>query len=455
MSILENAELDLDVDKIREYDKKYNLHSWSAQKKLQPLVITKAEGIYFWDSNGKKYFDMSSQLVNVNIGHGNKKVIAAIKRQADKMPFMGPGYAVDVRAKLAAKVIEKAPDNMAKVFFTLGGSDSNENAIKMAKLVTGRFKIFSRYRSYHGASFGAANLSGEPRRYTCEPGIPGFVKFFDPYVYREKIRFKSEKEASEFYLSKLREQLIYEGTDKVAAIVIESVTGSNGVIIPPEGYLKGIRKLCDEFGIIMVCDEVMAGWGRTGEWFACNNWDVKPDIITFAKGITCGYVPLGGVIVSKKIADYFDDNVLMCGLTYNAHPLSCAAGCATIDVYDEENLVENSKKMGVILGQKLEEIKEKHSSVGDVRYIGLFSAVELVKDRETREALVPYGKDPDGIMPEIVGMLKEAGFSTYSHESCLMIAPPLIINKEELGEAMDIFDKVMYSIDEFVKKLKK
>lgn len=455
MASLENAELDLDVDKIREYDKKYNLHSWSAQKKLQPLVITKAEGIYFWDSNGKKYFDMSSQLVNVNIGHGNKKVIAAIKRQADKMPFMGPGYAVDVRAKLAAKVIEKAPDNMAKVFFTLGGSDSNENAIKMAKLVTGRFKIFSRYRSYHGASFGAANLSGEPRRYTCEPGIPGFVKFFDPYVYREKIRFKSEKEASEFYLSKLREQLIYEGTDKVAAIVIESVTGSNGVIIPPEGYLKGIRKLCDEFGIIMVCDEVMAGWGRTGEWFACNNWDVKPDIITFAKGITCGYVPLGGVIVSKKIADYFDDNVLMCGLTYNAHPLSCAAGCATIDVYDEENLVENSKNMGIILGQKLEEIKEKHSSVGDVRYIGLFSAVELVKDRETREALVPYGKDPDGIMPEIVGMLKEAGFSTYSHESCLMIAPPLIINKEELEEAMGIFDKVMYSIDEFVKKLKK
>ncbi|QXE18659.1 aminotransferase class III-fold pyridoxal phosphate-dependent enzyme [Clostridium sp. 001] len=455
MAVLEDTELDLEVDQIREYDKKYNLHSWSAQKNLKPLVITKAEGIYFWDSDGKKYFDMSSQLVNVNVGHGNKKIIEAIKRQAEKMPFMGPSYAVDVRAKLAARVIEKAPDNMAKVFFTLGGSDSNENAIKIAKMVTGRFKIFSRYRSYHGASFGAANLSGEPRRYTCEPGIPGFVKFFDPYIYREKVRFESEKEAAKFYLSKLREQLIYEGTDKVAAIVVESVTGSNGVIIPPEGYLQGIRNLCDEFGIVMVCDEVMAGWGRTGEWFACNNWDVKPDIITFAKGITCGYVPLGGVIVSEKIAKFFDDNVLMCGLTYNAHPLACAAGCATLDVYDEENLIENSKKMGVILGQKLEEIKKKHSSVGDVRYIGLFSAVELVKDRETREALVPYGKDPDGIMSKIVGMLKEAGFSTYSHESCLMVAPPLIINKEELEEAMDIFDKVMYSIDEFVKKLKK
>ena len=451
MAVLEDTELDLEVDQIREYDKKYNMHSWSAQKELEPLVITKAEGIYFWDSDGKKYFDMSSQLVNVNVGHGNKKIIEAIKRQADKMSFMGPSYAVDVRAKLAARVIEKAPDNMSKVFFTLGGSDSNENAIKIAKMVTGRFKIFSRYRSYHGASFGAANLSGEPRRYTCEPGIPGFVKFFDPYIYREKIRFESEEEASKFYLSKLREQLIYEGTDKVAVIVVESVTGSNGVIIPPKGYLQGIRKLCDEFGIIMVCDEVMAGWGRTGEWFACNNWNVKPDIITFAKGITCGYVPLGGVIVSEKIAKFFDDNVLMCGLTYNAHPLACAAGCATLDVYDEENLIENSKKMGVILGEKLEKIKQKHASVGDVRYIGLFSAVELVKDKDTREALVPYGKDPEGIMGKIIGMLKEKGFSTYSHENCIMVAPPLIIKKEELEEAMDILDKVLNFVDEYIK----
>ncbi|WP_416176562.1 aminotransferase class III-fold pyridoxal phosphate-dependent enzyme [Clostridium sp.] len=455
MDTVQNKELEMGVENIKKYDKKYNMHSWSAQKTLDPLVITKAEGIYFWDSNGNRYMDMSSQLVNVNIGHGNKKVIDAIKTQAEKMPFMGPAYAVDVRAKLAAKVIEKAPDNMGKVFFTLGGADANENAIKIAKMYTGRFKIFSRYRSYHGASFGAANLSGEPRRYTCEPGIPGFVKFFDPYVYRENIKFESEEKASEFYLGKLREQLIYEGTDSIAAIVIETITGSNGVIIPPKGYLQGIRKLCDEFGIVMVCDEVMAGWGRTGEWFACDNWNVKPDIITFAKGITCGYVPLGGVLVDKKIAEYFDNNVLMCGLTYNAHPLACAAGCATLEVYEEENLIENSKNMGIVLGKYLEKIKEKHSSIGDVRYIGLFSAIELVKDRKTKEPLVPYGKDPNGVMPKIIAMLRKKGFSTYSHESCIMVAPPLIITKEELEEAMNILDEVMYSIDEYVEKLKK
>lgn len=454
METLKNDELDLTADTIKKYDRKYNLHSWSAQKKIDPLVITKAEGIYFWDSTGKKYFDMSSQLVNLNIGHGNRKVIEAIKEQADKMPFMGPGYAVDVRAKLAERVIEKAPDNMDKVFFTLGGADANENAIKIAKMYTGKFKIFSRYRSYHGASFGAANLSGEPRRYTCEPGIPGFVKFFDPYIYREKIKFESEEKATEFYLGKLEEQLIYEGTDKAAAVFIETITGSNGVIIPPKGYLQGIRRLCDKYGILMICDEVMAGWGRTGEWFACNNWNVKPDIITFAKGITCGYVPLGGVLVDKKIAEYFDDNVLMCGLTYNAHLLACAAGCATLEVYEEEKLIENSRNMGAILGEKLEELKEKHSSVGDVRYIGLFSAVELVKDKNTREALVPYGKDPEGRMTKIIGMLKEKGFSTYSHENSIMIAPPLIINKEELEEALDILDDVMDSVDEYVEKLK-
>jgi taurine---2-oxoglutarate transaminase len=441
----------LTVEEIKKYDKSYNLHSWSAQGALNPLVITKAEGIYFWDSDGKRYMDMSSQLVNLNIGHGNKKVIEAIKNQAEKLPFMGPGYAVDVRSELAKKVIEKAPDNMGKVFFTLGGAESNENAIKIAKLVTGRHKIFSRYRSYHGASFGAANLSGEPRRYTCEPGIPGFVKFFDPYIYREDIDFKSEEEASKFYVNKLNEQILYEGPESIAAIFMETITGSNGIIIPPKGYLQGVRTLCDKYGIVMVCDEVMAGWGRTGEWFACNNWNVQPDIITFAKGITCGYVPLGGVIVSKSIAGYFDENTLMCGLTYNAHPLACAAGCATLEVYEEENLIENTKNMGKVLGVELEKIKERHPSVGDVRYIGLFSAIELVKDKNTREALVPYGKDPDKIMGKIIGMLKEQGFSTYSHENCIIIAPPLIIKEEEIKEAMVILDRVLDFVDEYIK----
>lgn len=438
-----NEKTTLTVDEIKKYDKEYNLHSWSAQAKLNPMVITKAEGIYFWDEMGKKYYDMSSQLVNLNIGYGNKKVIEAIQKQAAKLAFTGPGNAIDVRSELAKKVIEVAPDNMGKVFFTLGGADSNENAIKMARMVTGKYKIFSRYRSYHGSTFGAANLTGEPRRYTCEPGIPGFVKFFDPYIYQEKIEFKSEEEASKYYVNKLREQITYEGADTVAAMVLETVTGSNGVIIPPKGYLAGVRALCDEYNIIMICDEVMAGWGRTGEWFACNNWNVKPDIITFAKGITCGYVPLGGVIVNKEIAKYFDDNVLMCGLTYSAHPIGCAAGCATIDVYKEEKLIENSREMGKVLGEELEKLKEKHASVGDVRYIGLFSAVELVRNKDTREPMVPYGKDPEKVMLKLVGMLKKKGFSTYSHESCILVAPPLIIKEHEIKEAMAILDEVL------------
>ncbi len=435
---------------IRSMSKKYNLHSWSVQGTLNPTVVTKAEGIYFWDSDGKKYYDMSSQLVNLNIGHGNKKVIAAIQEQAAKLPFISPAFAIDVRSRLAKEVVEVAPDNMKKVFFTLGGADANENAIKIARLYTGRYKIFSRYRSYHGSTFGAANLTGEPRRYTCEPGIPGFVKFFDPYLYRAGIEFASEEEGAKYYVDKLREQIVYEGPQSVAAVILETVTGSNGVIIPPKGYLQGVRKICDEFGIVMVCDEVMAGWGRTGEWFACDNFGVKPDIISFAKGITCGYVPLGGDIVCGKIADYFDDHKLDCGLTYSAHPIGCAAGLATLQVYREGHLIENSKKMGAVLGRELERLKAKHPSVGDVRYIGLFSAVELIRNTKTKEALVPFGRDPEKIMPKIVGRLIAKGFYTYSHENNILVAPPLIITEPEILEAMRLLDEVLDYADTFV-----
>lgn len=442
---------DLNKEEIKKYDKEYVLHSWSVQGKLDPIVIDKAEGIYFWDADGKKYYDMSSQLVNLNIGYGNKKVADAISEQVAKLPFIGPSFAVDVKSELARRIIEIAPDNMGKVFFTLGGADANENAIKMARMYTGRRKVFSRYRSYHGSTMGSGNLTGEPRRFACEmTPIPGYVKFFDPYIYREAIDFKDEKEASKFYLAKLREQIIYEGPDSVAAIEVETVTGSNGCIIPPDGYLQGIRNICDEFGIMMICDEVMMGFGRTGEYFACDNWGVKPDIISFAKGITCGYVPLGGVIVDKKIADYFNDHMLSCGLTYSGHPLACAAGCATLDVYKELDLINNSKKQGKVLGEILEDLKVKHKSVGDVRYIGLFSGVELVKDKSTKEPLVPYGKDPEGIMGKIIGKLKEQGFSTYSHENTIIVAPPLIIKEEELREAMKILDNVLDYVDTII-----
>jgi len=433
---------------IKALSKQYNLHSWSVQGSINPKEMANSEGIYFWDGDGKRYYDMSSQLVNLNIGHGNKKVIEAIKTQAEKLAFAGPSFAVDVKSALAKRIIEKAPDNMGKVFFTLGGADANENAIKMARMFTGRNKIMSRYRSYHGATYGAANLTGEPRKYACEPGIPGFVKFFDPYVYRAPFAFETEEAATAYYLGQLREQIIYEGRHAVAAIFMESITGSNGVIIPPKGYMKGVREICDEFGIMMVCDEVMTGWGRTGAWFGVNNFDVKPDIISFAKGITCGYVPLGGTIVSKEIASYFDDHLLSCGLTYSGHPIGCAAGLATLDVYEEDNLLENANKMGAVLADILETLKEKHSCVGDVRYIGLFSAIELVKDKATREALVPYDGDSERLMSKINGMLSERGFSTYTHENCIIVAPPLIIKENELSEAMAIMDEVLTIVDQ-------
>ena len=432
---------------IKEMQVSYNLQSWAKQRGINPIPIEKADGIYMWDFDGNRYSDMSSQLVNLNVGHNCRPIIEAIKEQAEKYCYLSPSYGSEPRAKLANMVVDLMPDNMGKVFFTNGGADANENAVKIARMFTGRNKVFSRYRSYHGSTFGAGNLTGEPRRYPLEPGIPGFVHFFDPYIYREPIKFESEKAASDYYVAKLREQVMYEGPDSVAAIVMETITGSNGVIIPPEGYLQGVRKICDEFGIMMICDEVMAGWGRTGKMFAFENFGVKPDIVSFAKGVTCGYVQLGGVVVSKEIAAYFDDHLLSCGLTYSAHPLACAAGVACVNYYKEANILENVNKVGKVLGEILEELKAKHACVGDVRYIGLFSSIELVKDKETREPLVPYGSDPEGRMNKIIGALKARGFMTYSHENMIFVSPPLIITEEQLREEMTKVDEVLTETD--------
>jgi len=437
-------------NEIKENSLKYNLQSWSKQKGLNPIPISYGEGIYFYDFDGNRYSDMSSQLVNMNLGHGNKEIVEAIKEQAEIYCYISPGYASEPRAKLAKTIIEMMPDNMGKVFFTNGGAEANENAIKMARMFTGRNKVFSRYRSYHGSTFGAGNLTGEPRRYPLEPGIPGFVKFFDPYLYRDNLPFNTEEEASDYYVKKLREQICYEGADSVAAIVLETITGSNGIIIPPKGYLKGVRQICDDYGIMLICDEVMAGFGRTGKMFGFENWDIKPDIVSFAKGVTCGYVPLGGVAVSKQIAEYFDDNVLKCGLTYSGHPLGCAAGVACLKYYEDNNVIENVNKVGKVLGEILEDLKAKHKCVGDVRYIGLFSAIELVKSKETKEALVPYGSDPAGVMKSITKMLAQKGFMTYSHENMILVAPPLIITAEQLREEMAKMDEVLSSVDETI-----
>ena len=434
-------------DEIKETQKKYVLQSWSKQGAVNPIPVEKAEGIYFYDFDGNRYTDMASQLVNLNLGYGNKDIADAIKEQVDKYCYIGPSYGSEPRAKLAKMIVDLLPDTFGKVFFTNAGADANENAIKIARMYTGRKKIFSRYRSYHGSSFGAGNLTGEPRRYPLEPGIPGFVKFFDPYIYREPIEFKSEEEATKYYLTKLREQIIYEGPDSVAAIVMETITGSNGIIIPPKGYLPGVRKICDEFGIVMICDEVMAGWCRTGKMFAFENFDVVPDLVTFAKGVTCGYVQLGGVAVSTKIAEYFDDHLLSCGLTYSGHPLACAAGVACVEYYTKAHILDNVNKVGKVLADILDSFKEKHPCVGDVRHIGLFSCVELVKDKATKEPLVSYGVDKEGTMPKIIGMLKERKFMTYSHENMIFICPPLIITKEQLTEELAKMDAVLSIVD--------
>ena len=437
-------------EEIKEKQKKYVLQSWNKQRDLDPIPIEHCEGIYLYDYDGNRYADMSSLHVNMNVGYGNEDINRAIVEKLKRYAFISEGYADEDRADLAELIIGQMPDNMGKVFFTNAGADANENAIKIARMFTGRNKIFSRYRSYHGSSFGAGNLTGEPRRFPLEPGVPGFVKFFDPYVYRDNLPFETEEECTEFYLKKLEEQIVYENAANVAAVIVETITGTNGVIIPPKGYLPGVRKICDKYGILMVCDEVMAGWCRTGKMFAFQNFDVKPDIVTFAKGVTCGYVQLGGVVVSKEIAAYFDDHVLSCGLTYNGHTLACAAGVACVNYYLEHDIPSHVQQVGKVLGEILEEMKSKHPCVGDVRYIGLFSSIELVKDKKTRESIVPYGRDPEGTMGKILGMRKKKRFMTFGHENMILVAPPLIITEEQLREEMAKMDEVLTEVDHMI-----
>ncbi len=438
---------------IKDKDMKYNLHSWSAQASLDPVVVTKAEGIYFWDENGKRYTDMSSQLVNSNLGHGNKAVIDAITEQIRNIPFMGPGFAMECRSDAAEAVVKASGfKDGAKVFFTNAGAESNENAIKIARQYTGRQKIFSQYRCYHGSSAGAGMLTGEPRHFYNEPGGPGFVKYDGPYLYRapKACSFANYDEAADFYLELLENQILYEGPEQIAAIWLESVVGSNGVLIAPVRWYQGVRALCDKYGILMVADEVMSGWYRTGRCFAFMNFGYEPDIITFAKGCTCGYVPLGGVIVKADIAGFFDNTPLGCGLTYSAHPAGCAAAVAALKEYERLDIESKVAETGSILADILDGYVSVHPCVGEVRHIGLFSAIELVKSKDTKEPLVPFGKDPDGIMAKILSMLKTDGFWTYTHENMILVCPPLVITADELREAMEIMDRVLDAVDKMI-----
>ncbi len=430
-----------------ELERKYVLRSWAVQGSMPYDEIVGGKGCWFWDNNGKKYLDFSSQWVNTNIGHQHPGVIQTIKEQADKLCFIAPNFGHETRGRLAEQIVRHTPGDLNKVFFTLGGGESNDNALNLVRQVTGRYKVMARYRSYHGTTLGALSLSGEPRRLSAEPLVPGVVRIFDPYCYRCSFG-KTYPGCGIECAEHIREVMLYEGPESIAALFLEPVTGTNGVFVPPKEYLPRVREICDEFGVLLVADEVMSGWGRTGKWFGVDNWDVVPDVMTTAKGVTQGYVPLGVVMVSQKIADYYDDKMFWCGLTYSGHPLACAAGIATLKIYEEENIIENAARMGEKLKTRLEKIKANHPAVGDVRSIGLFSAVELVKDRETKEPLAPWNGPDPGIMARINRCLRDKGVYVYIRWNYLFIAPPLSINEEELNFGLDALDQCLELADQ-------
>ncbi len=439
---------------ILPYSLEHNFWTWSAQSRVKPIPIRSAKGVYFWDINGKRYLDLNSMVMCVNIGHGDTRVIDAMIDQAKELPFAGPQFATKPRAMMGRKLVEILPGGLTKYLYTLGGADANENAIKLARAYTGKHKILTRYRSYHGASYGAVALTGDPRRTAWEPAVmPGVVHFLDPYRYRSTFHHNreeiSEEDFSSDYLNHLREIIQYEGAHTIAAIMMESVTGTNGIIVPPAGYMEGVREICTRNNIVMIADEVMSGFGRTGEWFAVNHWNVVPDIMTMAKGLTSGYAPLGVVAMKPEIAATFDERVFEGGLTYNGHPVSLAAAIAVIDVMQQDKLVEKAKETGEILKKKLHELKAKHPSIGDVRSIGLFAAVELVKNRKTKEPMAPFGSTS----PEMTALrqyLLDHGVYLYTHWNIILLIPPLIITEEQLYEGLEVIDKALVITDKAV-----
>ena len=435
---------------IVEDAKKYVLYSWSVQNAITPIAVERADGRYFWDYDGNRYLDFASQLVNVSIGHSHPKVMQAIKEQAEKLATIGPPMATESRSRLGKLLAEVTPGDLQMSFFTNGGAEANENAIKLARWYTGRHKIIARYRSYHGATGGAITLTGDPRRWPAEPGLPGVVRMFDPYTYRCPAGHPDPCPVCSGG-PHLEEILQYEGAHTVAAVILETVVGTNGIIVPPDGYLQSIRETCDRHGILLICDEVMAGFGRTGKWFACENWDVVPDILTVAKGINSGYVPLGAMVISRKLADWVRDVPFAGGLTYSGHPLACASAVASIEAYREEGIVENAATQGDYVGQELRALQERHPSIGDVRGLGLFWGLELVRNRETREPLVPFNAGGEAAAPvgRLVKAALERGLYLFVHWNVVIIAPPLTITREELDEGIGVLDDVLAIADEY------
>jgi taurine---2-oxoglutarate transaminase len=428
----------LSAEEIVELSKRYTLYDWSAQSKVAPFAVDHAEGVYFYTTDGTRFLDFNSQLMGVNIGHGDKRVIDAIAKQGEKLPYITPFAAYETRALLGQKLATLWPGDLEKTFFTLGGAEANENAIRMAKAFTGRSKVMVRYRAYHGATYLTSNLTGDPRRWANEqPPVPGIVRVFDPYHGPDR-----PEESAEQAIDRLEEQIVLEGPATIAAFILETVTGTNGVLIPPDGYLQGVRELCTRYGIVMITDEVMCGFGRTGEWFAVNHWGVVPDLLTAAKGLTSSYLPLGAVALSPEIAAHFDQNVFYGGLTYNSHPLSCAAALAAIDVLEQDDLIGNAKRLEPVMRRHHEELAAKHPSAGPHRNIGLFGILELVKDRETMEPMSPYNVTNEAMIAVNKALL-DRGLFTMVRWNGIMTNPPLCITEEQLQEGFEIIDDAL------------
>ena len=424
--------------------RKHTLFEWSAQGSIDPIPIARAKGIHFWTPEGKRFIDFNSQLMSVNIGHGDERVVRAIQEQAATLAYAAPSMATEPRARLGAKLAELAPGDIDVFFFTSGGSEANENAIKLARLTTGRHKILARYRSYHGATAGSITLTGDPRRWPSEPGIPGVVHVLDPYHGIER-----GWESADESLAMLEEIIQLEGPQTIAAFILETVTGTNGVLVPPDGYMQGVRELCTRHGILMICDEVMCGFGRTGAWFAIDHWKVVPDIMTMAKGLTSAYLPLGAVGMRRGIADGFAQKVFPGGLTYGSHPVACAAALATIAVYEEDGLIENARRMGALMADLTTDLAMRHPSFGVARSIGLFGIVELVRDRARRIPLAAFNaSSPE--MTALAKFFREEGLYTVVRWNAFFTNPPLCITEAEMREAFEIIDRGLAITDQAV-----
>ncbi|WP_420034325.1 aspartate aminotransferase family protein [Streptomyces sp. cg28] len=436
---------------VKAADRKHVFHSWSAQELIDPLAVAGAEGSYFWDYDGNRYLDFTSGLVYTNIGYQHPKVVAAIQEQAATMTTFAPAFAVESRSEAARLIAERTPGDLDKIFFTNGGADAVEHALRMARLHTGRPKVLSAYRSYHGGTQQAINVTGDPRRWANDSGSAGVVRFWAPFLYRSRFYAETEEQECARALEHLESTIRFEGPATIAAIILETVPGTAGIMLPPAGYLAGVRELCDKYGIVFVLDEVMAGFGRTGQWFAADLYDVTPDLMTFAKGVNSGYVPLGGVAISGAIAETFAKRPYPGGLTYSGHPLACAAAVATINVMAEEGIVEQAAKTGAeIIEPALRELAERHPSVGEVRGVGMFWALDLVRDKETREPLVPYnaaGAD-NAPMAAFGAAAKKNGLWPFINMNRTHVVPPLNITEAEAKEGLAALDAALSVADE-------